>query len=182
MELSEVLTWFEQHPDIVHGDLNEVLMRCERTVRRHAREAAWVAAKDYVKQRREDEKEHHGAPASEAYVARHVCHQLADELIRHEPSFEPSNEEKLAGGSVKSAVGGAGWEVLVPWILEMAREEEHRTWLEIAHYTDKRAKELIREHHLSDDNHFDHTKCYGELAQLIERLLEADYLRQAFPH
>jgi hypothetical protein len=182
MEVSEVLTWFEQHPDLVHGDVQEVLKRCERAVRRHAREAAWVAARDYVEQRRRNEKEHHGAPASEAYVARHVCHQLADELVRHEPDFESSDEEQLAGGPTKAAVESAGWEVLVPWILKMAHEEEHRTWLEIAHYTDQRARELIREHHLSEDNHFDHTKCYGEVAQEIERLLERDYLRHAFPH
>ena len=181
MERSEILAWFEQHPDLVHGDLQEVLMRCERAVRRHAREAAWVAAKQYVEQRRHDQEEHLGAHASEAYVARHVCHQLADELLRHEPRFEPSDGEQLAGEPVKTAVGGAGWEVLVPWILEMAREEEHRTWLEIARYTDERAKELIREHHLSDDTHFDRTKCYGEVAQLIERLLERDYQRHAFP-
>lgn len=175
MDKNQVLKWFEEHPDRVHGDVRAVLERCERSVRQHAREAAWTAAKRYVEQRRHETQGELGAHASESYVAREVCHRIADELLRHEPHLEAGAEDRLAGGFVKAAVEGEGWEVLVPWILEMGREEEHRTWVEITRYTNHLARELIRKHRLSDDTQFDHTKCFGEIAQRIERLLERDF-------
>jgi hypothetical protein len=133
-----------------------------------------------VEQRRHAGESELGAHASEAYVAREVCHQIADELLRHEPHLEAGAEERLAGGPVKAAVAGEAWERLVPWILELAREEEHRTWLEITRHTNRLARELVRKHHLSDDTQFDHTRCYGEIAQRIEHLLERDFARHAF--
>jgi hypothetical protein len=181
MEKNDLLKWFEEHPDRVHGDLHAVVAQCERSVRRHAREAAWIAAKRFVGKRRDTEAGDLGAHASEVYVAREVCHQIADELLRHEPRLEAGAEDRLAGGPVKAAVEGEGWEVLVPWILEVAREEEHRTWLEIARYTNHLAVQLVERHHLSDDTQFDHTRCFGEIAQRIERLLEQDFARHAYP-
>jgi hypothetical protein len=182
MEREEISHWFEEHPAHLHGDMREILSRCEQAVRRHAREGAWIAAKRYVETRRHEQRDELGMHASEAYVAREVCHRLAEELLRHEPVYEPGDETTLAGGPVKAGFDSEGWAVLVPWILEMAREEEHRTWLEITQYTDKLAKQLVRQHHLSEDTRFDHTKCYGVVAQEIERLLERDFSGHAFPH
>ena len=182
VEREEIIHWFEEHLALVHGDAHETISRCERAVRRHAREDAWIAAKRYVEKRRYEQEDHLGMHASEAYVAREVCHQLAEELLQHEPAYEPGDEDNLAGGPVKAAFDSEGWAVLVPWILDVAREEEHHTWLEIAHYTDKLAKQLIRQHHLSDDTRFDRTKCYGVVAQEVDRLLERDFARHAFPH
>ncbi len=132
-------------------------------------------------ERRRDWDEMLGAHASEAYVAREVCHQLAYELRRHEPSPHPGDEDHLAGGPVKGALEQEGWEFMLPWIMDLAREEEHETWEEIVRYTDHRARELIRAHHLSDDCSFDHSKCYGEIAARIASLLERDFAGHAFP-
>ena len=182
MEREEVLQWFEKHPDAFEGDPSEFVSRCEQAVRRHAREAAWLAARDYVEERRHDQERSSGARASEAYVAREVCHQLAYELRRHEPI--PTNEDvdRLAGGPTKRAVSSEAWQVLIPWIVDVARKQEHETWFQIVAYTDKRARELIRQHHLSNQCDFDHTKCYGTVATWIERLLERDFVTHAFPH
>ena len=182
MKRESVLQWLERHPDTVHVNARELVSRCERAVRRHASEDAWLAAKQYVSQRWQGEREALGGHASEAYVAREVCSQLADELKHHEPTVHPGDEEHLAGGPVKSAVEPVGWEVLVRWIMDLAREQEHQTWQEIVRYTQLRARDLIREHHLSDDCDFDHTRCYGEIAPEIAEILERDYTNHAFPH
>jgi hypothetical protein len=73
MDKNDVLSWFEAHPDRVRGDVHEILARCERSVRRHAREAAWIAAKRYVEQRRHEHEGDLGMHASEVYVAREVA-------------------------------------------------------------------------------------------------------------
>lgn len=182
MERQAVLRWLEGHPSSVRADPREIVSRCESAVRRHAREDAWIGAKLYVEARRHDWEEGAGAHASEAHVAREVCHELAYELRHHEPTPQPDDADHLAGGPVKGAVDREGWEFLVQWILELAREEEHRTWREIVRYTDRRAREMIQEHHLSDDCSFDHSKCYGQVATRIAELLEKDYTDHAFPH
>jgi hypothetical protein len=182
MDREEVLQWFEKHPGAIEGDLGEFVSRCESAVRRHAREEAWLAARDYVEARRHEQERSSGARASEAYVAQEVCHQLAYELRRHEPVPRAEDVDRLAGGPNRRAVSSEAWHVLIPWIVEVARKQEHETWLEIVRYTDKRARELIRQHHLSSECDFDHTQCYGTVATRIERLLERDFVAHAFPH
>jgi len=175
MERQEVLRWLETHPALVNGIPETIVSRCESTVRRHAREDAWSTAKRFVSERRTEHKDPIGAHASEVYVAREVCHQVARDLLRHEPHYEPGDEDHLADRSVRASLDERGWTMLIPWILDVARDEEHRTWLEISRYTDRLARNLIREHHLSGETRFDDTKCYGEVAQRIESLLERDY-------
>ncbi len=182
MERDEILHWFEEHPDAVYRDASELLTTCERSVRRHAREDAWVAAKHYVERRRQAAGTTGGTHASEAYVAHEVCHQLAYELRCHEPHPGAGDEDHLAGGPVKAAIDGKGWEVLASWILEVAREEEHKTWLDITRYSDRLARELIEKHHRSDDCSFDPSECFGEVAARISQILENDFERHAFLH
>lgn len=181
MDRATVLEWFRQHPDVVHGDPEEIVDRCERAVRRHAREDAWLLAKRYVAERQHAWEESHGAHASEAFVAREVCRQLAQELRDHEPAPARGDEEHLAGGPVKAALEQDGWAYLIPWIMEVARDEEHRTWREIVSHTKRHAQELIRSHHLSSDTSFDHTRCYGDVASQIAGILARDFSEHAFP-
>ena len=141
-----------------------------------------MAAKRYASRRRHHWEEDVGAHASEAYVAREVCHELAEELDRHEPGPREGDEEHLGGGPVKAAFDEEGWSIVTRWIMTLAREEEHQSWQEIVSYTDHLARELIRKHHLSDDTRFDHAHCFGEVATRIAALLERDYGAHAFPH
>jgi len=182
MEREEVVQWFERHPDAFEGDVTEFVSRCERAVRQHAREEAWLAARSYVEERRHEQERSSGARASEAYVANEVCHQLAYELRHHEPIPRADDVDRLAGDSAKRAVSSEAWHVLIPWIVDVARKQEHETWLEIVVYTDKRARELISRHHLSNQCDFDHAVCYGTVAARIERLLESDFVEHAFAH
>jgi hypothetical protein len=182
MERSEILNWFEQHPGTLEEDRSEFVTRCERSIRRHAREQAWLSAKRYVEKRRRAHQGLAGAHASEVYVAREVCHQIADELERHEPEVRAIDADQLVGGPYRQAASDEAWEALIPWIVDVAQQEEHAAWLEIVRYTDRRARELIRDHHLSSDCDFDHSKCYWAVAERIERLLERDFAGHAFPH
>ena len=91
------------------------------------------------------------------------------------------DEEHLAGGTVRSRLEQSWWEFLIPWIMELARGEEHRAWREVVHHTRRRARDLIRDKHLSDDTHFDQTKCYGDVAARVAGILAEDYSEHAFP-
>jgi hypothetical protein len=182
MDRASVLHWFEQHPDAIQGDTNEILVRCERAVRRHAREDAWLAAKAYVSRRRCAWEQAPGLHASEVYTAREVCHELADGLRDHEPGIAREDADHLAGGPVRRVVDDSGWELLTRWVLDMAREEEHATWLGIVRYTDGRAPELIRSEQLSDDCSSGGSECFGHVAARISKLIEHDYSVHAFPH
>lgn len=181
MDRKTVLDWLGEHPNAVHGDPEAVVSRCEHAVRRHARVDAWIAAKRYVAARQHMWEEGHGAHASEAFVAREVCRELASELAHHEPIPHPGEEDHLAGREVKATLEREAWEFLVPWILELARDEEHRTWREIVTHTKRRAEELIRSHHLTSDTDFDHTKCYSDVAARIARMLAEEYEEHIAP-
>jgi hypothetical protein len=181
MDRNTVLEWLREHPGAIEGDAEAVVSRCERAVRRHAREDAWVAARRYVTERKREWEGSHGAHASEAFVAREVCEQVAEELAHHEPAPHPGDEDHLAGGGLKAALGHEAWMMMIPWIMTLAREEEHRTWNEIVDHTRRRARDLIQDHRLSNDTDFDHTKCYGDVAAWISGLLAVDYSHHAFP-
>jgi hypothetical protein len=182
MRRDDVLRFLKQHPSSSHVDPAEIVERCERAVRRHANEDAWLAAKRYAERRRQQfESEGWGNHASEAFVAEEVCHQIAYELRSREPRFEIDDALHLAGGPVHDAVDAEGWEALVGWILELAREEEHATWREIVRFTDRRGRELVREKHLSHDCDLEHAPHYPEAAARVAAALAHDYSVHAHP-
>ena len=182
MDRDDVLRWLMQHPSSVHADPGYVVSRCERAVRRHATEDAWLAAKRYAEMRkRQYEAEGWGNHASEAFVTEEVCHQIAYELRHREPIVERGDAERLAGKPVHDAVDGDGWELLVRWILELARDEELRTWREIVRFTDRRGRELVRQQHLSHDCGVDHARHYPEIAADVAGTLAHDYSVHAHP-
>jgi hypothetical protein len=182
MDPNSILHWFQHHPNAIDADPTEIVARCERAVRRHAREDAWLAAKAYVVRRRHTWEQAPGLHASEVYTAHEVCHELASGLRDHEPRVEREDADHLAGGPVRSSVDGEGWEMLTRWILDIAREEEHATWLEIVSHTNRIAPELVRSEHFSEDCSHEGSECFGHVAARIAKLLEHDYSVHAFPH
>ena len=178
----EILHWLEGHRGAFSGDPRELLERCERAVRRHATEAAWLAARDWAERRRRDfAAEGWGNHASEAFVAAEVCHQLAWELAHHEPEVEPGSEERLAGGPLRRRLEPRGWHVLEPWIRALAAEQEHAVWSEIVRFTHRRARSLVRERRLSHDCDLDHARHYPEIAADVVGLLAREYSLHAHP-
>lgn len=181
MTREQILHWFEEHRAAIHGDPDELVERCERSVRRHATEAAWLAAKAWAeRRRREFAAQPWGNHASDAFVAAEVCQQIAWELAHHEPELASGSEERLAGGPLRRALEDDAWRELAPWVRELAAEQEHATWREIVRFTRQRAKSLVRERHLSTDCDLDHTRHYPEIAAEILGVLARDYSQHAF--
>ncbi len=181
MTRDEILHWFEEHRGAVHGDPDDLVQRCERAVRRHAREAAWLAAKAWAERRQRDfEAEPWGNHASDAFVAAEVCHQLAWELAHHEPGVAAGSEERLAGGPLRRALEDEAWQTAAPWIRALAAAVEHATWGEIVRFTHARGRSLVRERHLSYDCDLDHARHYPEIAAEIAATLAQDYALHAF--
>lgn len=181
MTRAEILHWFEEHRAAIHGDPGDLVDRCERAVSRHAREAAWLAARAWAeRRRREFAAEPWGNHASDAFVAGEVCHQLAWELAHHEPEVAPGSEERLAGGPLRRALEDDAWQAAAPWIRDLAVAVEHATWREIVRFTHERARSLVRERHLSRDCDPDHARHYPEVAAEIAAALARDYSQHAF--
>lgn len=181
MDRKDVEAWLRKHPPATRVDLKDLLDRCENAVRRHAREDAWLAAKNYAEERA---RQWHGAwspPASEVFVTSEVCHELAWELAHHEPEVESGAEEHLAGGPVCDALPEEAWEGIRDWVHEVAAEEEHRAWREIVRYTDHRAKHIIRSQGFTRDTGWDPDHRYSEIASHVARILAHEYSLQANP-
>ncbi len=182
MNRDDVLRWLMQHPSSVYADPASVVASCERAVRRHAAEDAWLAAKRHAEaRRRQFEGEGWGNHASDAFVTEEVCRQIAYELRHREPQVERGDAAHLAGGTVQGAVDGDGWEVLVRWILDLAQQQEHETWREIVRFTNRRGRELVRDRHLSNDSDFEQMRHYPEIAAQVAGLLAHDYSLHAHP-
>ena len=182
MSREAILHWLEDHRAAIHGEPRELVDRCERAVRRHATEAAWLAAKSWAERRRLDfEAEIWGNRASDAFVAGEVCHQLAWELAHHEPELEAGSEERLAGGPLRRQLEPRGWCVLEPWIRDLATRQEHAVWSEIVQFTHRRARSLVRERHLSHDCDLERARHYPEIAAEVAGVLAHDYSLHAHP-
>jgi hypothetical protein len=182
MNREQILHWLEDHRAEIHGEPAELVARCERAVRRHATEEAWLAAKAWAeRRRREYAAETWGNHASDAFVAGEVCHQLAWELAHHEPELGPDCEERLAGGPLRRAVGEQGWQAIAPWIRELAAKQEHAVWSEIVRFTHQRARSLAKDGQLSRECDLEHARHYPEVAAEIAGLLARDYSIHAHP-
>jgi hypothetical protein len=180
MQRSEILNWLEEHPGAVRGDdPSQIVARCEHEVRRHAAEDAWLAAKAHVERRLHQWEGQWGLHASEAHVAREICPRLASELRSREPHPEPGDEVHLAGNALLDILTPEARELTAQWILELAAEQEHRTWEQIVRFTRRRGRRLIREGKVSQEGRWEATGYYPEVAAQIARILAADYQRRA---
>ena len=181
MDRAEVLRWLKNHSNEIQGSPESLIVRCERTVRRHAAEDAWRSAKVYVETRMPAWENEWGAHAGEVFVAKEICHQLAYELKHHEPEIEAGAEELLAGGTVHNALTDEGWSRVSEWVREIAREEEHEVWRDIIRFTDKRGAEIARRFGFKADSDYDHTRGYSEIAAQVAGILATEYSQQAHP-
>jgi hypothetical protein len=175
MNRAKVERWLEDHPVQVHGVPRAVMESCEEAVRKHAAEDAWAAARSYVEGRMHEWEHQWGFHASEAFVAKEICAELARELRRHEPSVEAGTEVHLAGEQVLGTLESEARRKVVQWVCELAREVEHRIWAEIIRFTKKEGAKLVRSHEVSDDLRWDTTRTYGDQAAHVAQLVLRDY-------
>ncbi len=147
--------------------------RCERQVRSHASEDAWQRAREIAEEHLHHWEASFGIPASDAFVAQEVCHELARELRRREP--EPGAEARRVSEAVLRALDPPARERLRDWLLDLARREEHRAWLEVVEFTDHLARNLIREGELKPDLRWDFEHSYSRTAERVTRILIREY-------
>lgn len=181
MERTDVERWFREHPQDSRVDVQELLDRCESAFRRHIREDAWLAARNYALERAREWESEWGLPASEEFVTREVCHELSRELAHHEPAVEAGAEEHLVGGTIRQVLSPDAWEVIRRWVLEQAAAEEHRAWVEIVRFTDGRAREIIRREHFNLDSGWDAGHQYTAIAAHVAQILSREYSLRAHP-
>lgn len=181
MERREVVQWLRVHPNDIQGNPESLVVRCERSVRRHAAEEAWHSAKAYVEKRKREWEKEWGTHAGETFVAKEICVQLAYELKHHEPKIEIGDEENLAGSEVQEALTTAGWNRVSEWVREVAQAEEHDVWCDIVRFTGKHGAQIARDFDFKDDSDYDHTRTYPEIAAQVAGILAEEYERHAQP-
>jgi hypothetical protein len=147
--------------------------RCEREVRSHAAEDAWQRARSIAEAHLPHWEAGLGSPASDAFVAREVCHQLARELRRREP--EAASEARRVCEEVLRGLDPSARERLRGWIFDLAKREEHRAWLEVVEFTDHLARDLIRGGEVTEELRWDFDHSYNRTAERITRILIREY-------
>ena len=175
MERREVEQWLATHPESIHADSKALLDRCERDVHVHTHVDAWSHAREIAEHRLHYVEQEFSLPASEAFVAKEICHELARELKRKEPHVTPENEADFVADDVIEALEPDARETLRSWIHDLAEREEHEAWLEIVRFTDHCAKALIKRGHLSSKAAWDFDHSYTHNAARVARMLIQEY-------
>jgi hypothetical protein len=179
MKRSEVLDWLIRHAEHVHDIPERVLSRCEVEVRKHAQEDAWLHARDIAEEHNHDWRHAWGAYASETYVAREVCRGLADEFKHNEPFPVEGHESAFVDEDVLGVLDPEARTIILDYVHDLARGEEHQAWKEIVRFTRKRGQTLAREEHLSSDVSFEGTHAYSETAVRVMGILAHDFQQHA---
>jgi hypothetical protein len=171
MSRDAVLTWLKDHPAAVHGDPDELVARFEQEVRRHAEADAWRAARAHVADRMHEWEEQWGYHSSEAYAAKEVCPELAQELQRMEPHFEQGDEPHLVGEELLGTLEPEARRLVEDWVREVANDVEHKIWEGIVDHTREQGRDLARTGRVSSDTSFEHTAAFGQQAARIAKIL-----------
>jgi len=171
MERIDVERWLAQHPGSIHGDPDALLDRCEAETRNHAQHDAWLHAKAIAEQRLHRFERGFGLPASDTFVTREVCHEMARELKSHEPSPDQRAVEAWVGQMALEELETDARRLLRDWLQGLAEREEHAAWREIVRVTDHMARTLIRAGQMTDRCDWDLDHSYPKVAARVIRLL-----------
>jgi hypothetical protein len=177
MERTHLESWITHHPGSIHADSIALLDQGEHDALDHAHRDAWTQAQKIAQKSLRGFQGSSGYPASDTFVAREVCRELARELKLHEPMpNDPTrSEEEWVSRSLLDSLEPEAQRMFVEWIHEMAAKEEHSTWMEIVRFTDHRAKALIQERHLTDQCDWDLDHRYSLVATRVLKMLIADF-------
>jgi hypothetical protein len=172
MDRHEVEHWFQGHPEAAQTDPRQLLDRCEREVRAHAEHEAWRHARRIAEERLHDWEASFGLPASDAFVAREVCQEMARELRRRKPTLRPN--AALVSEGLLGALTPAGRDLLVSWARELSNKEERAIWRDVIRFTNHVGRDLVRDG-WSNEPRWDFEHSYSRTAQRVTRLLIHEY-------
>lgn len=177
MERTDLEDWITHHPDSIHTDSRTLLDRCEDEAKDHAHRDAWIHAKEIAKKSLRRFEHGFGHPASDTFVTREVCHELARELKRNEPAPDDLDQgrDEWLNRSLLDTLDSDARTMFRGWLNELAEKEEHSTWLEIVRFTDRRARVLIREAHMTDQCDWDLDHTYPMVAARVVKMLIAEF-------
>ncbi len=176
MERLELEKWLTHHPDLVHTDPHDLLDECEKEARGHAYRDAWSRAEQIAeKSLRRFESGFIGHPASDTFVTREVCHEIARELKKNEPVLDDYETELWLSELMLESLDVEAREMFRTWLKDLMGTEEHATWLDIVRYTDRSARKLIREEHMTDQCDWDLEHTYPIVAARVTRILMAKF-------
>ena len=175
MHRVELESWLNRHPDTILATTHELIDRCEVEVHHHAEIIAWKHALKVATAslRRFDGR--FGRPASETFVTREVCHEVARELKRHEPQLERIDETEWLSRSILGSIEPEARMVLRDWLRELAEKEEHRAWQEVVSFTHHVASALIQKAHMTGELDWDFERSYPRVATRVTRMLLREY-------
>jgi hypothetical protein len=175
MNRIDLENWFAQHPDAIGMNARMLLDDCEHEIRHHAHHDAWMHARDVATHSLHRFESVFGLPASDTFVTREVCHEIARELRAHEPHPEKINDSEWIRGEMLAALNPEGRSMLRAWLVELAEYEEHTAWVEIVRFTDHLAKKIIRDGHMTNDVEWDMKHSYPRVAARVAKMLIEEF-------
>ncbi len=182
MERNQVLEWLYDHPREVKESPEDLVTRCEEAVHEHVLAETWRHACELARQRERSWLEDGGgAHASEAFVAREICGKLAMELRRLEPIPQARDLGSYVDARTLAPLGAGGRSLMLRYVLDLARREEHQAWLRVVDFTREKGKALARQRTFSKQLDFERTHGYAETAARVMHLLADDFEKHAHP-
>ena len=175
MERIDLETWFARHPESIDTQPRMLLDLCEAEVRDHARTDAWRRARDVAESSLHRFEGTFGLPASDVFVTREVCHEIARELRRHEPHPDAALAASWVGDTVLDKLDAEAGRIVRQWLAEIAEREEHATWQGIVQFTDRLARWLIRSEGMTAELDWDLDHTYSQVAARVTRIVMREF-------
>lgn len=176
MNRTEIENWLDHHRESMHQPTRVLLDQCEIDVQHHARELAWRHAREILEASLRRFRRGFGLPASEDFVARELCHEIARELRHHEPHpSHPLEQSEWLSARTLAAVDPEARAIVGEWLEDLADREEHEAWKQIVSFTDHFATTLIRRGRLTRDLSWDFERSYPKLATSIGRMIMREF-------
>ena len=108
-----------------------------------------------------------------------MCQELAAELKRNEPVPEEGHGGDYVDEDVLMALEPEARAIVLEYVHDLARGEEHRAWLDVLRFTRERGRALARDDSFSSDLTFEGTHSYAETAARVMDVLAHDFEHQA---
>lgn len=175
MERHDLETWFASHPQSISTHPDSLLDLCETEIRAHAHRDAWIRAKEIAQESLHRFERIFGLPASDVFVTREVCHEIARELKRHEPHPDDLTAARWVRAAPLDALDGEARRMMADWLRELAEKEEHAAWREIVYFTDHLARKLIDGSQMTRQVDWDFEHTYPRVAARVARMLIREF-------
>jgi len=98
---------------------------------------------------------------------------------RSEPVVAEGHESEFVDDDVLGVLDPEARSVVLDYVHDLARGEEHRAWEDIVRFTRRRDRTIAREERLSPDLDFAATHVYSETANRIMGILARDFEQRA---